>query len=364
MGMIYKRGNTWWIKYYRNGKCFRESSGTTKKMVAKKLMDRREGEIAQGKVPSVHFEKITFDQLAEDFLRDYRINKKKSLKRAESSVNHLNKYFERDRVPNINSPRIKAYIEMRLEEGAANATINRELAALKRMLSIGARQTPPIVERVPHIPMLKENNTRKGFFEHGEFLALRVALPDYLKGFVTFAYKVGWRVSEIAGLTWKQVDRNQGIVRLEVGETKNDDARTVYLDGELREVFNQLWHDRKQSKKLIPYVFPNKDGNDRIRDFRGAWSKACKDTGIGKKIFHDCRRTAVRNMVRSGIPERVAMMISGHKTRSVFDRYNIVNDTDLRLASQKQETYLKSQMGTISGTIRDLAPKKGLANVG
>ena len=184
----------------------------------------------------------------------------------------LNKYFERDRVPNINSPRIKAYIEMRLEEGAANATINRELAALKRMLSIGARQTPPIVERVPHIPMLKENNTRKGFFEH-------------------------------------------------------------------------------------------KDGNDRIRDFRGTWSKACKDTGIGKKIFHDCRRTAVRNMVRSGIPERVAMMISGHKTRSVFDRYNIINDTDLKLASQKQETYLKSQMGTISGTIRDLAPKKGLANV-
>ena len=77
MGNMYKRGEVWWIKYYRNGKSHRESSGTSKKMVAKKLLERREGEIAQGKLPSVQFEKITFDQLAKGFLADYRINKKK-----------------------------------------------------------------------------------------------------------------------------------------------------------------------------------------------------------------------------------------------------------------------------------------------
>ena len=75
-----------------------------------------------------------------------------------------------------------------------NATINRELAALKRMLNLGAVQTPPRVDRLPFIPMLKENNTRKGFFEHGDYLALRDTLPEHLKGFVTFAYKTGWRV--------------------------------------------------------------------------------------------------------------------------------------------------------------------------
>jgi len=95
MGMMYQRGKVWWIKYYRNGRYYRESTGTTKKMVAQKLLERREGEIAQGKMPGILFEKVTFDELAEDFLRDYRINQKKSLERAERSVNHLKDFFWR-----------------------------------------------------------------------------------------------------------------------------------------------------------------------------------------------------------------------------------------------------------------------------
>lgn len=310
----------------------------------------------------MYFDKITFVELSEGFLLDYRLNNRKSLVRAERSVNHLKEHFEWFKAIEITTLKIQKYIEYRLEQEAANASINRELSALKRMFNLGAQQTPPKVDRVPYIPMLKENNIRKGYFEHAEFKALIEVLPDYLKGFSTFAYKIGWRVSEISTLTWSQVDREHGIVRLEPGETKNDEGRTVYLDDELKEIVNNQWVARKASKKLTPYVFLGKFGKDRIKDFRFAWDKACKDAKIGKRLFHDFRRTAVRNMVRAEIPENVAMIISGHKTRSIFDRYNIVNATDLKDAAEKQEAYLKSQMvtaGTISGTIHDINEKRG-----
>ena len=221
-----------------------------------------------------------------------------------------------------------------------------------------------MVERVPHVPMLEENNVRKGFFEHDEFLALRDALPDYLKGFITFAYKSGWRVSEITGLKWSNVDLKMRIVKLEVGMTKNKEGRTIYLDDELMDVFMEQRNNQKESEQIIHHVFTNRKGDDNVRDFRRAWKTACKKVGLSGRIFHDLRRTAVRNMVRSGIPERVAMMISGHKTRAVFERYNIVSESDLMTAAKKQEEYLKSQMGTVLGTLVEMPIKKGLPQNG
>ncbi len=197
------------------------------------------------------------------------------------------------------------------------------------------------------------------------------------------------------------MDLNQGIVRLEAGGTKNAEGRTVYLDDELRQIFKQQFATRKKQKKLILYVFPNKEGDGKIGDFRGAWKASCEKAGIGKKFFHDFRRTAVRNMIRSGIPERVAMMISGHKTRSVFDRYNIVSDwvfqtgcfaagftrndwgtsrpcilppvavkskppavrvvvePDLQMAAKLQEEYLKSATGTKQAQLLNFKKKNG-----
>jgi integrase len=325
--------------------------------VAKKLLEIREGEIAQGKLPGIVFDSTTFDQLAEGFCRDYRINQKKSLVRAERSVNHLKGFFEGMKVTGITTPLIQQYVEERIKEGAANATINRELAALKRMLNLGANQTPPSVDRVPHIPMLRENNARKGFFEHGDFIKLREVLPEHLRGFMTFACKTGWRLSEITGLTWDKVDLKHGVVRLDPGDAKNNEPRTIVVDSELQEVLNRQWKIRGKSGSILSFVFLNEKGTDQVKRFDKSWKTACKNAQIGKRLFHDFRRSAVRNMVRAGVPERVAMTISGHKTRSVFERYNIVNEEDLRHAAQKQADYLESRLGTISGTIVNFKEK-------
>lgn len=359
MGTIYKRGQTYWIKYYHDGRPIYESSRSKLKMFARELLKQREGDIAQGKIPGVYFDKITFDELAEDLITDYHINKKKDMAGAEIRIRHLKSHFGGWRVHKINSLEIKAYIKKRKKEGKANATISLELDYLKRMLNLGASLTPPKVDRVPHFPKIEISNVRTGFFEHDDFLRFRDELPDYLKGFTTFAYYTGWRMSEVIGLTWSRVDRLRGIVRLEPGETKNDKGRTIYLGDELKAVINEQRKRKMQSKGFSDYVFPNRNGTGKITGFRDPWNRACRKAGLGygykindkyaekweKELpkgptFHDFRRTAIRNMVRSGIPDRVAMKVSGHETRSVFDRYNIVNDTDLKEAALRQEKYL------------------------
>jgi integrase len=346
MGMIYKQKESrfWWIKYYRNGRPVRESTGTDKETEAKRILREREGDLAAGRPVIPHADRIRFEELAEDFLTDYGVNAKRSLEQAERTVKHLKTYFADWRTLHISTASVRAYIAKRQDEKAASATINRELAALKRMFSL-ALQAEKLLRR-PHIPHLAEDNVRSGFFGEVEFLALQEALPAYLKPVAAFAYTYGWRKSEILGLTWDRVDFAAGTVRLDPGTTKNRDGRTVILTADLRRILLEQWEKARalvlkrnpeaaprDVREATPWVF-HRDG-DRIKDFRGAWATACKTAGLVGRIPHDFRRTAVRNMVRAGIPERVAMQISGHKTRSIFDRYDIVSEGDLRAAAER-----------------------------
>ena len=147
MGSIYQRGKIYWIKYYRNGKPYRESSHSDKEGDARQLLRKREGDIVSGTFRGLRVERIKFDELAEDLVTDYRVNGRKSADRLEHSLKHLKSCFSGVNVRSITIDRIKAYIEHRLNQGAQNGTINRELAALKRMFSLGAEQEKTVYLR-------------------------------------------------------------------------------------------------------------------------------------------------------------------------------------------------------------------------
>jgi integrase len=234
-------------------------------------------------------------------------------------------------------------------EGVSNAEINRELTVLKRIFSL-AIQSGKLLHK-PHIPLLKENNVRKGFFEAHQFDAVLEKLPADLKPMLEFAYITGWRIaSEVLPLQWRQVDFDGGEVRLDAGTTKNGEGRVFPLTTGLRELLERQRARRDELKRddhIVPWVFfrlvaDERGGKKKPREilaFSKAFTAACKAAGCPGLIPHDLRRTAMRNLVRAGVPERVAMTMTGHTTRSVFERYNIVSDVDLREAARKLDEF-------------------------
>lgn len=342
MGCVYQRKGTgfYWIKYFdQAGRPQYESSRSKEKRDAKDLLKLREGDITRGLPVTAKVGRLTFDEAARDLITDYQTNKQKSLSDLKRKVTlHLTPYFRDRRMAEITTVSVRAYIAARQEQEAGNAQINRELAILKRTYSLAIKAG--LLLSKPHIPMLKEPPARSGFFEPEQFSAVLSHLPEPLRPMMTFAYITGWRVmSEVRPLQWRQVDFGAGRVRLDPGTTKNGQGRTFPMSVDLRD----LLHDQrkattaleKEYKRVIPHVFHRR--GVEIRDFYHAWRTACRKAGCPGRIPHDFRRTAIRNLVRNGIAERVAMEFSGHLTRSVFERYNIVSEGDYEAAVVKMD---------------------------
>lgn len=365
MGSVRQRGSIWWIRYYRNGRKHEEStrdqpSGGVSRQEAIDLLKIREGDVAKGLPVTAKLGQLRFDDAAADVVTDHRTNGKKSLAHVERRIKkHLAPFFGGRRMTTITTADARAFIDVRQKAGASNGEINRELAILKRAFSL-AIQGGRLLHK-PYIPMLKAGAPRAGFFEREAFEAMRAKLPASLQAVATFAYWTGWRVpSEVLTLEWRQVDRNAGTVRLEAGMTKNGEPRVFPYKSlaELETAIEDQWTAHQalleKAKKraaepggppvvITPRVF-HRHGKP-IKSWRKAFASACEAAGCPGRIPHDFRRTAVRNLVLAGVPEKTAMMLTGHLTRSVFDRYLIVNENNLREAVGKLA-------GTVSGTDR------------
>jgi integrase len=316
--------------------------------------------------------RLTFDDAAADLLAEYTANKRRSHDVVKRRIDkHLTPFFTGRRMSEITPTQVRAYTVHRqtalsvlvrkaqtvtLADGtkqttpeerrpASDAEINRELALLKRMFSL-AIEAETILYK-PKIPMLQEDNVRTGFFEREQFESVLAHLPAEIRPVIEFAYITGWRIaSEVLPLEWRQVDFDAEMVRLDPGTTKNREGREFPFTDDLRACLQarHVEHERlKKAGHIVPQVFFREvaegRGGDKkpypIKSYGKAWKSACRKAGCPGRIPHDLRRTAIRNLVRTGTSESVAMKLSGHKTRSVFERYNITSVSDLRDAAKR-----------------------------
>ena len=224
------------------------------------------------------------------------------------------------------------YVDHRQKEEAENATINRELALLKRAFRLGVEHSK--IRQVPHFEMLDESgNVREGFLEDAQYdkLATECAREGlWLRAMFALYHSYGWRKTEVLGLRVNQIDLDRRTIRLKRGTTKNKEGRFVTMTDEIF----QLISASVQGKSPSDFVFTRDDGKP-VRSFRKTWAKVCEAAGLPDLMIHDLRRTGARNLRRLGVAEKVAMEIGGWKTRSVFERYNIVDESDLQEAAQK-----------------------------
>lgn len=412
-GSLFKVGRIWYFQYLHRGKRYQQSSGSENKTDAEEMLQDRIAKIRVGQYHGRKIEEIMVGELATRLLRQQEIEGNKTIRDAEIRLSkHVAPFFdceavrycadcgqpirkgkcgcgERDKgagelrfvggviAVDVSDQRLNDYANQRRRQQAANGTIVQEFALLKRMFRLG--KVP-----LPNFPKLKLNNTRKGFLEHGTYVRLRDALPDYLKPLLVWGYHTGMRLGEIKGLEWDQVTmldqlpymtgkQMQELVEviLRPGTTKNDEPRTIplALSDELFEVLRMQLIKRNKECPDCPYIFfrvrRKRDGTiewRRIGNFRKMWRRVCICLGLGKVewikeknryvynglLFHDLRRSGVRNMDRSGIQQVVAMKISGHKTLSVYNRYSIVSSRDLREAAKKLRNYTAEQASLVA----------------
>ena len=345
-GSIYQQPGSrfLWVAFHdANGKLVRESSKSEKVTDAQNLLKKRAGEAANGTLIAPKVQRITVSELFEAVTTDYRNNEKTIAWVERVWKLHLEPFFGSTRAANVGTDSLAAYISRRKGEKAANATINRELALLRRAFTLGYKSKPRKVAALLDLSeyMLEENNVRKGFVDETQYrtLADKAAGQLWLRTMLALGYTYGFRKAELLNMRLSQVDLLARTIDLNPGETKNGEGRTVALTEACYVLVLELAKGKRPDDSLL-----TRASGGPVRDFRGAWyalTDAAKMPGL---LFHDLRRSAVRNMVRRGVTERVAMRISGHLSRSVFDRYNIVDPSDLADAALKVEQGGKAEM--------------------
>jgi integrase len=348
----------WWIAYYapKNGRSVEhrepallaDRDGEAPRPAktegeARRLLKLRLREVAVHKAGLRPFqgprqEKVSFEDLLRSVERDYEIRGLKSVRQLKSHLAHVRAYFGDDRALGVTTERLRDFVAHRQKAGSKPASIKRQLEAIRRAFTLATEAGT--VTYAPAIPSLTVQNARQGFLSRADFEALLGSMTDAdVRDFADWGFWTGMRKGEIASLTWDTLDRdgNRWTLRLHAKDAKTGHGRALALEGPVRAVVER----RLAARRLdCPFIFHR--AGEPIGEFRKAWATALRRAGLRGLRFHDLRRSAVRNMVRAGVDPAIAMKVSGHRTRAVFDRYNIVSEDDLRDAVLKTASYVST----------------------
>jgi integrase len=282
--------------------------------------------------------RLTVNDIVGLVIVDYTVNRKRSLKNVENSIRHLMKTF--DKVPATADLDANTHISRRQSEGAKNSTINRELAVLRRGFSLAKRKR--LIFECPFIENLEEDNVREGFAEVDEYEKVLAHLDETFKRIYIFGYHKGWRTSEVINIRRSWVDINAGFISLERRVSKNKRARIIALEPEVLAVVREAY--AISEKYRSDFLFTHRNGRQISRStLYRATKRAFALAGYPDRFFHDLRRTAYRNVLRATGNEKVAMNTTGHRSRSIADRYNIVSVDDMIEAATQVSVYLKKK---------------------
>jgi integrase len=347
LGRVYQRGNVFWLDYTVGGERHREpATEATNKSQAKDILRQKIGDRKNGKLVgrpdhlqlAEYMKDIEGQQKLVGGLRwlhekQYDLDGLRSKERIQQYWKHIERFFGAGtRAVEITPTRLDGYAASRLKEGAARQTVNNELAALRRGFRLAVEKGLLSVTPVFKLPKVK--NARSGFFEDGDMAALLLELPkDARADVVEFLYHTGWRSGEGRLLQWAFVDMVGESIRLEQSRSKSGKPRVFpfRLSPPLKTLLQKRWEQRNG-----PYVFHIEGRPIGKGALRCAWAHAVKRAGLVGKLIHDLRRSAARNLRRAGVPEGVIMALCGWDTRSMFDRYDIINEEDLAVAMAKR----------------------------
>jgi integrase len=386
-----KTSSVWWLKWGHDGKRFKESTKTSDKGKAEDYRKRKFAEIWGGRAPWEPRPDVTLGDILRRALQRAETRGKVLAPMRSATARLLGQppkiervtsraKKERERVAavrlgagermlanRVNEATIDAYMAARKAQGYSAATINRDLAQLRRAFNIAFKTVDeygnPLVKRVPSFELLAEADPRMGFYSEAEFRAIRDRLPGCLPWLVDFYRTVGWRKREVLAITWARVDTVEGLIQLDPGDTKARSWRDPIPYREhpvLREVVEHMARLRRQVElargRIVTHLFFRETG-DPIRSFDDAWRAARKAAGLPNKSIHDFRRTAARDLAMALGDRKKARRVLGAKTDSIFDRYNVTTVDDMRDSMAKLARYQQDR-GAVEQIVIPFEKKK------